>query len=177
MPIRQAGIGVAVLAAGADAVRVGTRFVAAEEAGVHLVYAEALIQARAQDSVHADTISVGWNAPHRVLRGSVAAPEAFQGDIVGERVAIDGTLMPRSRFEIGTATRAATGAIEATPQGIAGSPSSPTPCARTTTRRCTHTYIHACMHALLCQFLDVLLDDLQHSPGGALRRESVAAHR
>ncbi len=51
----------AALAAGADGVRVGTRFVAAEEAGAHPAYVQALIAAEAQDTVYTDVFSVGWH--------------------------------------------------------------------------------------------------------------------
>jgi len=62
----------AALAAGASAVRVGTRFVAAEEAGTHPAYVDKLIAAN-------------WpNAPHRVLRSCVEAVERFRGEFVGE---------------------------------------------------------------------------------------------
>jgi nitronate monooxygenase len=50
----------AALAAGADGVRVGTRFVAAEEAGAHPAYVQALIAAEAQDTAYTDVFSVGW---------------------------------------------------------------------------------------------------------------------
>jgi NAD(P)H-dependent flavin oxidoreductase YrpB (nitropropane dioxygenase family) len=43
---------VAALAVGASAVRVGTRFVAAEEADAHAVYVDHLIAARAEDTVY-----------------------------------------------------------------------------------------------------------------------------
>src|SRR6266566_5766634 len=76
----------ASLAAGAAAVRVGTRFVAATEAEAHPAYLEKLIAAEAKDTVLTETFSAGWNAPHRVLRSSVEAAERFQGDIVGGRV-------------------------------------------------------------------------------------------
>jgi NAD(P)H-dependent flavin oxidoreductase YrpB (nitropropane dioxygenase family) len=59
----------AALAAGADGVRVGTRFVAAEEAGAHPVYVRALIEAQAEDTVYTKAFSSRWpNAPHRALR-------------------------------------------------------------------------------------------------------------
>ena len=48
----------AALAAGADGVRVGTRFVASEEAGVHPTYTDALIAASAQDSIYTRTFHV-----------------------------------------------------------------------------------------------------------------------
>src|SRR4029077_9342782 len=62
----------APLAAGADGVRVGTRFVAAAEAAVHPEYVAALIAAEAQDTAYTEAFSVGWrDAPHRVLRSSI----------------------------------------------------------------------------------------------------------
>src|SRR2546422_537644 len=74
----------AALAAGASAVRVGTRFAASEEAGPHPVYAKAMINAEAQDTVFTEEFSTGWpNAPHRVIRASLEAAKAFQGDEVG----------------------------------------------------------------------------------------------
>src|SRR6266550_3759341 len=76
----------ASLAAGAAAVRVGTRFVAATEAEAHPAYLEKLIAAEAKDTVLTETFSYGWNAPSRVLRSSIEAAERFQGDIVGGRV-------------------------------------------------------------------------------------------
>ena len=49
----------AALAAGADGVRVGTRFVAAAEAAVHPEYVAALIAAEAQDTAYTEAFSVG----------------------------------------------------------------------------------------------------------------------
>jgi nitronate monooxygenase len=101
----------AVLAAGADGVRVGTRFVAAEEAGAHPAYIDALIAAAAEDTVLTETFSLDWpHAPHRVLRSSVAAAEAFQGDTVG---AWPSSGDPIPRFSTAPAVRGATGAVEA----------------------------------------------------------------
>src|SRR5437879_4386105 len=77
----------AALAAGASAVRVGTRFVAAEEAGTHPVYVDKLIAAEAKDTILTEAFSANWpNAPHRVLRSCVEAVERFQGEFVGETV-------------------------------------------------------------------------------------------
>jgi NAD(P)H-dependent flavin oxidoreductase YrpB (nitropropane dioxygenase family) len=104
----------AVLAAGADGARVGTRFVAAEETGVHPVYVEALLGARAQDTVYTEAFCLNWpNAPHRVLRSSLEAAQAFPGAIVGELSRVDGTMVPWRRFECGVPRNDATGAIEA----------------------------------------------------------------
>ncbi|MGQ0798164.1 MAG: NAD(P)H-dependent flavin oxidoreductase [Methanobacteriota archaeon] len=75
----------AALAAGASAVRVGTRFVAAEEAGTHPAYVGKLIAAEAKDTILTEAFSANWpNAPHRVLRSCVEAVERFPGEFVGE---------------------------------------------------------------------------------------------
>ena len=104
----------AALAAGADGVRVGTRFVASEEAGVHPTYAKALVAARAQDSVYTRTFHVGWpEAPHRALRSAIDAAEAFQGEIVGKVVSLDGTETAVPRFGTRVPDRTATGEVEA----------------------------------------------------------------
>jgi nitronate monooxygenase len=105
----------AALAAGADGVRVGTRFVAAAEAEPHPVYLEALLRARARDTVYTDVFSVGWpDAPHRVLGSCVAAARAFAGEVVGEQL-WEGERRPWARYGIGVPDRATTGAIEAMP--------------------------------------------------------------
>jgi NAD(P)H-dependent flavin oxidoreductase YrpB (nitropropane dioxygenase family) len=105
----------AVLAAGADGVRIGTRFVAAQEAGAHPAYLKALIAAEAGDTVYTEAFSVGWpDAPHRCLRSAIEAAAAFEGDVVGERFsAYDGECMPVHRFQSMVATEDTTGHIEA----------------------------------------------------------------
>ncbi len=107
----------AALAAGADGVRVGTRFVAAEESGAHPQYVEALIRAEAKDTAYTDVFSYGWpNAPHRVLRSSIEAAQAFQGDIVGQNLdPYTGEQFPVHRFQVGTIRKGTTGAIAAMP--------------------------------------------------------------
>jgi NAD(P)H-dependent flavin oxidoreductase YrpB (nitropropane dioxygenase family) len=68
----------AALAAGADAVRVGTRFVAANESVAHAAYIEALVAAGAEDTVVTTAFEAGWpDAPHRVLRSCVDAGRAL----------------------------------------------------------------------------------------------------
>src|SRR5712692_5741500 len=75
----------AALAAGASAVRVGTRFVAAEEAGTHPAYVDKLIAAEAKDTILTEAFSANWpNAPHRVLRSCVEAVDRFSDEFVGE---------------------------------------------------------------------------------------------
>jgi NAD(P)H-dependent flavin oxidoreductase YrpB (nitropropane dioxygenase family) len=103
----------AALAAGAAAVRVGTRFVAAQESDAHPAYVDALIRARAEDTVLTETFSVGWpDSPHRVLRSCVEAAESFRDDMVGQG-AIGGTMYPVRRFAPPTPNRATVGDIAA----------------------------------------------------------------
>jgi nitronate monooxygenase len=78
----------AVLAAGADAARVGTRFIATREAleeGAHPEYVAALLRARGEDTVLTDAFSVMWpGAPHRVLVSCVAQASRSEAEPVGE---------------------------------------------------------------------------------------------
>jgi nitronate monooxygenase len=106
----------AALAAGADGVRVGTRFIAAEESGAHPKYVEALIGARAGDTVYTQAFSTPLlDGPHRVLRSCLEAAEAFQGEVVGEIGSLDGTRAPVPRFSGFVVDRTVTGAVEAMP--------------------------------------------------------------
>jgi NAD(P)H-dependent flavin oxidoreductase YrpB (nitropropane dioxygenase family) len=107
----------AVLAAGADGVRVGTRFLAVEEAEAHPDYLQALIVAEAQDTIYTEAFSVGWpDAPHRVLRSSLEAAQAFEGEFVGS-VADTWDTQPYQipRWGCVVAHKSATGHIEAIP--------------------------------------------------------------
>jgi len=104
----------AALAAGADGVRVGTRFVAATEAAAHPEYVAALVASQAEDTTYTTAFSRGFpDAPHRVLRSCIAAAEAFQGDTVGEITALDGTRMPALRLATYGIDKTATGTIAA----------------------------------------------------------------
>jgi NAD(P)H-dependent flavin oxidoreductase YrpB (nitropropane dioxygenase family) len=104
----------AALAAGADGVRVGTRFVASLEAGVHSTYAQALVDARARDTVYTRAFHVGWpEAPHRVLRSAIDVAQAFPGEIVGKVVGLDGTEVAVPRFGSRVPDRTATGEVAA----------------------------------------------------------------
>jgi NAD(P)H-dependent flavin oxidoreductase YrpB (nitropropane dioxygenase family) len=102
----------AALAAGASAVRVGTRFVAAAESGAHPEYVRALVAARAEDSILTDVFSVGWDAPHRVLRTSIDAVRAFSGNVVGE-TEWAGQKMPVERFSFEPPLRSTSGEVRA----------------------------------------------------------------
>ncbi|OLC30842.1 MAG: hypothetical protein AUH31_03940 [Armatimonadetes bacterium 13_1_40CM_64_14] len=107
----------AALATGASAVRIGTRFAAAAEAGAHPVYVKALIKAAPEDTVYTEAFGANWpNAPHRVLRSSLEAAQAFPDDIVGVATNIyTNQKRPIRRFDAFAATALFTGHVEAMP--------------------------------------------------------------
>jgi len=106
----------AVLAAGASAARVGTRFVATLESGAHPSYQQALVVAEATDTVLTETYSVWWSdshdRAHRVLRSAVSAAEALDGEFVGD-VSGAGEPLRIPRFAVRPPNRATRGHIEA----------------------------------------------------------------
>lgn len=81
---------VAALSLGAQAVSMGTRFVASEEARATREYKERIVKSRAEDTVYTLLFDVGWpNAMHRVLRNAaydewVAAGQPVTGKRPGE---------------------------------------------------------------------------------------------
>jgi nitronate monooxygenase len=92
-----------VLASGADAVRVGTAFVATDESNAHDEYKQALLFAKAEDTHFTRAFGGGWpNAPHRVLRSAYQA--AREADPAGEG---QWPVSPPSRAYEGDARRAA----------------------------------------------------------------------
>jgi nitronate monooxygenase len=102
------------IAAGADGVRVGTRFLAAREATVHPDYRHALIAASADDTVLTDAFSLFWpDAPHRVLRASLDAARALSGDESGATYAGGG---PIPRFAASPPSADVEGSIDALAQ-------------------------------------------------------------
>lgn len=105
----------AALAAGAAGVRMGTRFLAAAESGVHDIYRQALIEASAADTVLADDFRADWpdeRSSSRVLRASLDAARSFQGEIVGELV-IGPMTMPVPRFSVAPPLTGSSGEVEA----------------------------------------------------------------
>jgi nitronate monooxygenase len=105
----------ACLAAGASAVRVGTRLLATEESGAHPAYVAALLEAGAEDAVLTDAFSVMWPPgpePHRTLASALAAAESFQGEVVGE-TRMGATTLPVPRFGVPCPNRETTGEIAA----------------------------------------------------------------
>jgi NAD(P)H-dependent flavin oxidoreductase YrpB (nitropropane dioxygenase family) len=104
----------AVLAAGAAGARVGTRFLAAREADVHPAYLEALVAARAQDTVLTTTFSTFWpDAPHRVLRACVDAALESTADPIGEMQLPDGSRVAVPRRSPPAPGRGSRGHVEA----------------------------------------------------------------
>lgn len=105
----------AVLAAGASGVRVGTRFIAAQESNAHPDYVKAVIAARAEDSVHTGRFEI--NCPlcpstHGVLRSAVEAADALQDEVVAE-VEIGGERHQILRFQGTPPFKGINGRIEA----------------------------------------------------------------
>lgn len=71
------------LACGAQAVRVGTRFVATHESGYHPDYIQAIVDADSDATQYTEKFSVMWeDAPQRVLRASIEAAENSREEIV-----------------------------------------------------------------------------------------------
>ena len=112
----------AVLALGAQAAWLGTRFLLAEEAPVHEEYRRRLIAAAETDAQwYAELFGVGWpDAPHRALRNSTAqaweaagrpAPGRRPGE--GEEIARGDDGRPVVRYSSTLALKGTTGDIEA----------------------------------------------------------------
>lgn len=106
----------AAFAAGADGVRIGTRFIAAEESDAHPVWVQAVIDADAGDSVVSTAFNNGMPqpGPHRVLRSSIEAAAALDTEEVGV-MRLLGAEIPVTRFAPNPPTRWSTGKVEAMP--------------------------------------------------------------
>ena len=110
----------AVLALGASAAWMGTRFVLAAETPAHPVYRRMLLAANETETLHSSVFDVEWpNAPHRTLRNStIAAWEAAgrpptgarpdEGEVIG---AVDGE--PIRRYESASPEEGVGGEVEA----------------------------------------------------------------
>jgi len=106
----------AVLAAGADGARVGTRFIAAAESDAHPAWVAAVIAASADEAVVSTVFNAGLPEPrpHRVLRSSIEAAEALADTHAGV-IRVAGLEFPVPRFSPQPPTRESTGAIAAMP--------------------------------------------------------------
>jgi nitronate monooxygenase len=109
----------AAVAAGADAVSMGTRFAASCESLAHPRYRERLVAANGADTVLTDLFDVGWAAPHRVLRNKVydaweaaGSPPSGQRPGEGERVA-EGPSGAIVRYAVSPAVIGLSGDIDA----------------------------------------------------------------
>lgn len=105
----------AVLATGAAGVRVGTRFIAAEESNAHPDYVRAVIDARAEDSIRTSLFHVDCPlcpSTHGVLRSAIATAEALDREVVAE-VEIGGERRQIRRFQGTPPYKAVSGMIEA----------------------------------------------------------------
>ena len=104
----------AALAAGASAVRCGTRFIAAEESAAHPSYKDALVGARAADAVLTSSFSVGdpVETTQRVLAGCVEAATVLEAESAGE-VVLGGARIPVPRFGSLPPTEGSSGALSA----------------------------------------------------------------
>lgn len=105
----------AAMSAGAEGVRIGTRFVAAAESMAHSLYKDALIKAAPEDTVVTEAFAASWpNAPHRVLRSCLKSAEALpKGAPIGEMDVGGGQKMPVQRLDSPAPLRTTTGKIEA----------------------------------------------------------------
>ncbi len=102
-----------VLACGAAAARLGTRFVAARESGAHPAYVKALLDSSAADTCLTQAFSVMWpNAPHRVLRSAIEAAGGLTEDVIGE-MKLGEQAIPVHRFSALAPTIGTTGRIDA----------------------------------------------------------------
>jgi NAD(P)H-dependent flavin oxidoreductase YrpB (nitropropane dioxygenase family) len=102
-----------VLACGAGAARIGTRFVASAESGAHPRYVEALLASSAADTCLTEAFSVLWpHAPHRVLRAAIAAAEALTEDVIGEERYAE-QVLPVQRLSVSPPTVDTTGHVDA----------------------------------------------------------------
>jgi len=113
---------VAVLALGAQAAVLGTRFIATPEADAHPEYKRRILAAGGEDTVRTTLFGGGWpNAPHRVLRTGfveqwLAKPERGNENRPDEPVVAEsrlgGEVLPIRRFMVFPPNRETTGAVE-----------------------------------------------------------------
>ncbi len=113
----------AVLALGAQAAWIGTRFLVADEAVTHPHYSSRVLEARASDTYYSDLYDVGWpNAPGRTLRNATLdaweaadRPPSGARPGEGEIIVSAGEADQVVRYEAVAARRDYEGDIEAMP--------------------------------------------------------------
>ena len=90
---------VSALALGAQAVSMGTRFLASNEAAASPVYKELITRSRAEDTVLTGLFDIGWpGAPHRVLRNRVVSEWEDAGRPPPGKRPGEGTIIGRVRL-------------------------------------------------------------------------------
>ncbi len=97
------GAGLArALQLGAQGVSLGTRFVACEEAWIHPVYKQRVVESTADDTFYGELFDVGWpDAPHRVLRNRTFEEWDAAGRPPPGRRPGEGTSIGRRRLATG----------------------------------------------------------------------------
>jgi nitronate monooxygenase len=105
---------------GAAGVWVGTRFLLSEEALIHTVYQQKLLQAAETDTVYGSLFDIGWsNSPHRSLRNdtieqweAAGYPPSGQRPNESEVIGTYGDGNPIRRYESSYPEPGATGQLE-----------------------------------------------------------------
>ena len=99
---------------GADAVRVGTRFVATPEADAHPRYVEALVQASSADALLTTAFSTLWPTAARVLGSAIEQADDLDSEVAGhDRISGVSAALPIPRLGPMPPTKRTTGAVEA----------------------------------------------------------------
>lgn len=120
------GAGIArALRLGAQGVSLGTRFVASEEAYVHLLHKRRIVESTAEDTVYGQLYDAWWpDAPHRTLRNktmreweAAGCPPVGQrpgeGTVIGTRRLPSGQVQPWPRYAVGIIPPAFEGDLQA----------------------------------------------------------------
>lgn len=104
------------LLCGAQAVRVGTRFVASPESGYHPDYIQAIVNADGNATEYTEKFSVGWeDAPQRVLKASIERAEQTRDEIVAQ-INFGGTTVDVPKYSFFAPTVDTTGDVSAMAQ-------------------------------------------------------------
>jgi NAD(P)H-dependent flavin oxidoreductase YrpB (nitropropane dioxygenase family) len=118
---------VAALSLGAQAVSMGTRFIASTEAYMHERYKQRVVQSSGEDTVYSELFDVGWpGAPHRVLRNHIvreweaagrppSGQRPGEGGIIGTATRLDGTVVEIRKYATMNPTPDFTGDIDQAP--------------------------------------------------------------
>ncbi|HZR95836.1 MAG TPA: nitronate monooxygenase [Gaiellaceae bacterium] len=122
------GAGIArALAAGAQAVSLGTRFVASDEAWFHPVHKQRVVDSTAADTVYSELYDEWWpGAPHRTLRNKTfeewdaagrppPGRRPGEGTLIGTRRMLSGEVQDWPRYAVGAVPPTFEGDLERVP--------------------------------------------------------------